>query len=94
MSDTKSIRVRDRRQPARQVATLIKQMKDAGLLPEQHGVGLAPWCVADLAEELALVEIVGDELVAVRQGSALSPATWGLETNLYKKTRCALRSQP
>lgn len=76
----------DPEEPARQVAALIKQVKDAGLLPEQHGVGLDPWCVADLVEELALVEIAGDELVAVRQGSALSPATWGLETKLYKKT--------
>lgn len=76
----------DPEEPARQVAALIRQVKDAGLLPEQHGVGLDPWCVADLVEELALVEIVDEALVAVRQGSALSPATWGLETKLYKKT--------
>ena len=76
----------DPEEPARQVAALIRQVKDAGLLPEQHGVGLDPWCVADLVEELAMVEIVDEALVAVRQGSALSPATWGLETKLYKKT--------
>lgn len=85
-SDGDLIVCEDPEEPARQVAALIKQVNDAGLLPEQHGVGLDPWCVADLVEELALVEIVGDELVAVRQGSALSPATWGLETKLYKKT--------
>jgi len=68
------------------VAALVREIKDRGLLPEKHGVGLDPWCIADLVDELALVHVADEDLVAIRQGAALSPATWGLETKLYKRT--------
>jgi len=42
--------------------------------------------VAALVDELANRGIEGKMLTGVRQGSALSPATWGLERKLKDKT--------
>lgn len=76
----------DAEQPSRECADYILRIKDAGLLPEKHGVGLDPYGITALVDELAEREIEGEELAAIRQGAALSPATWGLEVKLSKKT--------
>lgn len=78
--------VDDAEQPGQEAAAIIRQIKDAGLLPEKHGVGLDPYGVADLVDELAALDIEGDVLAAIKQGTALSPATWGLEFKLSKRT--------
>lgn len=78
--------VDDAEQPGREAAAFIARIKEAGLLPEKHGVGLDPYGVADTVDSLAALDIEGDVLAAIRQGTALSPATWGLEMKLSKRT--------
>lgn len=73
-------------EPIRQAAEIVEQVYLAGLLPEKHGVGLDPFGVAALIDELAERNIEGELLAAVRQGSALSPATWGTEIKLKNGT--------
>lgn len=76
----------DALEPVRQAAEIVEQVMLAGLLPEKHGVGLDPFGVAALIDELAERNIEGEMLAAIRQGSALSPATWGTEIKLKNGT--------
>ena len=73
-------------QPIREAADIVQAVRDSGLMPDQHGVGVDPWGVAPLVDELAARGIEGEMLAAVRQGSALSPATWGVELKLKNGT--------
>ncbi|WP_336968320.1 terminase large subunit [Brevundimonas aurantiaca] len=83
----------DAEQPIREVAAIIAEINDQGLFPEKYGIGLDPYGVAALVDELASHSIQDEQLSAVRQGAALSPATWGAEIKLKSKTllHCAQR---
>lgn len=70
----------------REVAAICARIHAAGLFPAQHGIGLDPYAVASLVDELALVDLQGDLLCAIGQGTRLSPAVWGLERKLKDKT--------
>lgn len=69
-----------------EVTGIVAHIKESGLLPEKLGVGLDPYGVAALVDELAAQKITGDILSAIRQGTALSPAIWGLERKLKDGT--------
>lgn len=73
-------------QPIREAADILEQVFAAGLLPEKYGIGLDPFGIAALIDELAVRKIEGDLLSSIRQGSALSPASWGLEIKLKNRT--------
>lgn len=73
-------------QDLQDVSDLVVKIKASGLLPEKNGVGLDPMGVAALVDELAARGIEGEVLIGIRQGAALSPASWGLERKLKDKT--------
>lgn len=73
-------------QPIREAADILEQVFAVGLFPEKYGIGLDPFGIAALIDELAVRKIEGDLLSSIRQGSALSPASWGLEIKLKNRT--------
>lgn len=68
--------------PILEAAEIVERVNLAGLLPEENGVGLDPAGVASLVDELETRGIGVGLQVAVRQGFALSPASWGSEIKL------------
>ena len=73
-------------QPIREVVAILAGINELGLFPEKYGIGLDPYAVAALVDEMALESMEGELLSAVRQGTALSPASWGFEMKLKNKT--------
>jgi len=70
----------------REAAELVVFVAETGLLPDACGIGLDPMGIAALVDELSFRGIEGDVLSAIRQGAALSPASWGIEVKLKNKT--------
>lgn len=68
------------------IAAIAAQVRDAGLMPEKNAVGFDPNNIAAFVDALALKQIDGAMLHRIRQGSALSPALWGLEHKLSDDT--------
>jgi len=70
----------------------IEQVYKSGLLPEKLGIGLDPYAIGSIIDELASRGIYTEAhdppgcITGVRQGSALSPATWGMERKLKDGT--------
>lgn len=73
-------------QDIEEVAALIKAVADAGLLPEQDAIGVDPYGISAMVDELVLNGITDDQVLAIRQGPALSPAIWGIERKLKNGT--------
>jgi phage terminase large subunit-like protein len=65
---------------------VVEKINKAGLLPKEYGVGLDPYAIGAIVDELATRQITGTVLTAVRQGAALSPASWGMERKLKDGT--------
>ena len=72
--------------PIREAADILVTIRNAALFPEKYGIGLDPFAIGALVDELAMREIEGDILSSVRQGAALAPASWGLEMKLKNRT--------
>ena len=73
-------------QDIEEVAGLIKVVLEAGLLPEQDAIGVDPFGISAMVDELVSCGISDEQIVAVRQGPALSPAIWGVERKLKNGT--------
>lgn len=68
------------------LCAIVEKVFKAGLLPEKLGIGLDPYGIGTIIEKLATLGIAGDILSAIRQGAALSPASWGMERKLSDGT--------
>lgn len=72
----------DPMQDVQDIAGVLSDVSMRGLFPVEYGIGLDPYGIAALVDELAEVGL-GQPLVAsVGQGTKLSPAIWGLERKL------------
>ncbi len=63
-------------------ADICERVKLSGKMPDEHGIGLDPWGVAALLDELQARGMV-DDPVQVSQGFKLSGAIKGLERRLF-----------
>ncbi len=70
----------------RGVVAAIVRVRDAGLLPEKHAVGLDPVGVAQIIDALSAAGIEGDALAPVFQGYKLAGSVWGMERKLKDGT--------
>lgn len=65
---------------------ILEGIQASGLFPERDGIGLDPYGIQALVDELATRGLEGDLLSAIRQGWQLSPAILGLERKVKDKT--------
>ena len=73
-------------QDIEELAALVAQVNETGLLPEQHAVGLDPQGIAALVGELSSAKITAEQMIGIAQGYRLSGAVWGAERKLKDGT--------
>jgi len=76
----------DPTQDVRELADVIERLHKAGRLPEKQGIGLDPFGVAAIVDEIAGRGVPDEVLVSISQGVRLSPAVWGTERKLNDGT--------
>lgn len=69
-----------------ELAQLVAQVAESGLLPEKYAIGVDPQGIAALVDHLALAGIETDLVHAIGQGFRLSSAVWGVERKLKDRT--------
>ncbi len=69
-----------------ELSDAVERLHTAGLLPERHGIGLDPFGVTAIVDEIALRGIADEVMVPISQGVRLSPAVWGTERKLNDGT--------
>jgi len=73
-------------QDIEEVADICQRIHEAGLFPDQGGIGLDPMGVAAMVDEIVGRGIPDTVLAAVSQGYRLSGAVWGTERKLKDGT--------
>lgn len=70
------------------VADIVCQVRDVGLLPEKHAIGVDAVGIGDIVTELATEErgITMDQIIAIRQGYSLNGAIKSTERQVAAKT--------
>ncbi|MGQ4273418.1 terminase large subunit [Terrihabitans sp. B22-R8] len=68
------------------IADIAARLHKLGLLPEKDAVGFDPNNIAAMIDELIVRGIADEMLRRLLQGTALSPALWGLEHKLSNDT--------
>ncbi len=69
-----------------QMVSLCLEIKAADLLPAENAIGLDPWGVAALVDELLAEKFTIEQIAAVGQGFKLNGAIKGIERRLMDKT--------
>jgi len=69
-----------------EVADVIDALNQRHLLPLKAGIGLDPYGVAALIDEISGRKIPDEMMLGIGQGTRLSPAIWGLERKLKDGT--------
>lgn len=69
-------------QDIREIVEIIVQVRDSGLMPESHAIGMDPQGVSDLVDELALENITHPMVESVGQGFRLMSAVVGFARKL------------
>jgi phage terminase large subunit-like protein len=72
-------------QDVNEVADVVKQVHEAGCFPKSSA-WVSTLCDFAIVDALAQRGIEGETLSAIRQGAALSPASWGMERKLKDGT--------
>lgn len=73
-------------QDVEEVAAVVGQLLEAGLLPEKAAIGLDPLGVGMLVDALIAIGIDDDQLASIGQGFRLSSAVWSAERKLRDGT--------
>ena len=68
------------------LAQIVLKLKQSGLLPGKNSIGIDPNNVAAIIEVLIAIGVTDEMIYRLRQGTALSPALWGLERKLSDDT--------
>lgn len=71
-----------------EVADIVCQVRDAGLLPEKHAIGVDAVGIGDIVTELVTEDrgITMDQIIAIRQGYSLNGAIKSTERQVAAKT--------
>lgn len=73
-------------QDATELAAIIADLDAAGLLPEQHAIGVDAWGIASVVDALEAAGLGGERIVAVGQGYKLQDAVTTLPRRLKDRS--------